>query len=131
MAPDAAHGTILAVSDDPDIVEDLRFGLPSSLEAIGAEDARAAARELGDGLRPAAVVVDLQTGNAGGFALSRDLSEHPTLGSIPIVMLIERDQDRWLAAQAGASVVLRRPLEPGVLVAAVLSVLSEASRDPA
>lgn len=131
MVPEPAGGPILAVSDDPDMLEDLRFGLPSGLEAVGAEDARAAARELDAGLRPIAVVVDLQTGNAGGFALARDLAANPTLSLVPIVMLIERDQDRWLANQAGARVVLREPLEPGILVDAVLSVLSEASRDSA
>lgn len=123
--PAPVRATIVAVSDDPNVLDDLRFGLPAELEAVGAEDARAAIRDLSDGAAPAAIVVDLQTGSAGGFALARDLSQVPSLRSVPVVMLIERDQDRWLARQAGAREVLRKPLEPGILVEKVLSVLSE------
>jgi DNA-binding response OmpR family regulator len=123
------EGTVLAVSDDPGIADDLRFGLPGGLETIGASDAREAWKELGDSaIVPRAVVMDLQTGSAGGFSLASDLHQSERLKEVPIVMLIERDQDAWLADQAGARVVLRKPLEPAVLVDAVLSVLSEVSR---
>jgi two-component system, chemotaxis family, chemotaxis protein CheY len=117
-------GTIVAVSDDPRVADELRFGLPDGFEIAVAVDGRDAWKEVAAGVTPIAVVVDLQTGSAGGFSLARDMSQNALLGVVPIVMLIERDQDEWLAREAGARVILRRPLEPAVLVDALLSVLS-------
>lgn len=120
---EALEGTILVVSDDPDIADEARFGLPGNLEAVITDEARSAWAELGS-LTPIAVVVDLMTGSAGGYALARDMSEVDRLATVPIVMLIDRDQDAWLARQAGATSTLRKPLEPGALARAVSSVLS-------
>jgi DNA-binding response OmpR family regulator len=121
-------GLIVAVSDDPAVADDLRFGLPDGFEVVAADDARTAWKEMtGDARHPVAVVVDLQTGSAGGFSLAREMATSARLETVPVVMLIERDQDTWLARQAGAEVVLRRPLHPGALAAAVLSALSRSS----
>lgn len=119
----AFQGSILVVSDDPDIADEAYFGLPGDLTAILADEARSAWTKLAS-LTPAAVVVDLMTGSSGGFALGRDMSQVERLAKIPIVMLIDRDQDAWLARQAGAAVTLRKPLEPGALARTVASLLS-------
>lgn len=123
--PPSPRGTIVAVSDDPRIADELRFGVPDGLEIVAATDARDGWKEMAMSEPPSAVVVDLQTGSAGGFALALDMSHNAVLATVPIVMLIERDQDAWLARKAGARVVLRKPLEPAVLVDAVLSALSQ------
>lgn len=117
------QGTILVVSDDPDIADEARFGLGGDLESVVSDDARSAWEVL-DSLTPVAVVVDLMTGSAGGFALGRDMSQVDRLAKIPIVMLIDRDQDAWLAREGGATTTLRKPLEPGALARTVSSVLS-------
>lgn len=116
-------GTILVVSDDPGIGDEARFGLPGQLESVLTDEARSAWAAL-DSLTPVAVVVDLMTGSAGGYGLARDMSQVARLAKIPIVMLIDRDQDVWLARQAGATTTLRKPLEPGALARTVSSVLS-------
>jgi len=121
----ALEGTVLVVSGDPAVADSLRFGLPAGLETVPASDARAAWKELAEGVVPVAAVVELRTGSSGGFSLARDLNARPHLSNVPIVMLIERDQDRWLAREAGAEVILRKPLEPGELPRAVLSLLAE------
>ena len=117
------QGTILVVSDDPEIADEAMFGLGGDLESVLTDDARSAWEVLGS-LTPVAVVVDLMTGKSGGFALGRDMSQVERLAKIPIVMLIDRDQDAWLAREGGAAMTLRKPLEPGALARTVSSVLS-------
>ncbi len=107
-------GTILVVSDDPDVTDEARFALRDDVTVETAVDATDALHKLAL-LAPAAVVVDLQTGRAGGYSLAREMSHLTRLSSIPIVMLIEREPDRWIADQAGAEAVLRKPLDPGAL----------------
>lgn len=117
-------GVLLVVSDDPDVSEELSFGLPGGIEVASAGDAREAIEKLAS-LTPRAVVVDLQTGSAGGFALARDMSQIARLASIPVIVLLERDADRWLADQAGAAMSLKKPVDGSVLLAAVSSVLDQ------
>lgn len=117
-------GVLLVVSDDPAVEEALRFGLAGGIEVASALDAVEAIERLAS-LTPRAVVVDLQTGNSGGFALARDMSQIARLASIPVVVLLERDQDRWLADQAGAALALKKPVDGSVLLEAVSSVLDE------
>lgn len=111
---DGPRGTVLIVSDDPDISEEARFGLADHATVELANDAIEAFGKLAL-LAPTVVIVDLQTGNSGGYALARDMSQQPKLSGIPVVLLIEREADRWIAGQAGAAVILRKPLEPGAL----------------
>ena len=117
-------GVLLVVSDDPEVADELRFGLPGGIEVASATDAREAIHKLAS-LTPRAVVVDLQTGSAGGFALARDMSQIARLASIPVIVLLEREADSWLANQAGATVALKKPVDGSVLLAAVSSVLDE------
>lgn len=117
-------GVLLVVSDDPEVADELRFGLPGGIEVASANDARDAIDKLAS-LTPRAVVVDLQTGSAGGFALARDMSQIARLASIPVIVLLERAVDGWLADQAGATLALKKPVDGSVLLAAVSSVLDE------
>ena len=117
-------GVLLVVSDDPEVADELRFGLPGGIEVASANDARDAIAKLAS-LTPRAVVVDLQTGSAGGFALARDMSQIARLASIPVIVLLERAADSWLADQAGATLALKKPVDGSVLLAAVSSVLDE------
>jgi DNA-binding response OmpR family regulator len=119
---DQPTGTILVVSDDPRLEDHMRSGLPAGLEVVSEGDAREAIARLAE-LTPRAVVVDLQTGSAGGYGLARDMSQTLRLASIPVVVLIERDQDRWLAQQAGAAVTLTKPVTGAQLWMAVSSLL--------
>ena len=115
-------GVLLVVSDDPEVAEELRFGLPGGIEVASANDARDAIAKLAS-LTPRAVVVDLQTGSAGGFALARDMSQIARLAAIPVIVLLEREADGWLAHQAGATLALKKPVDGSELLAAVSSVL--------
>jgi CheY-like chemotaxis protein len=111
---------VLVVSDDPAVREQARFGFPSGATVRYARDAREAWR-LAANSAPTVVVVDMQTGRAGGFGLARDLAEDERLAGIPVVILLERPQDGWLAAKAGATSWHTKPLHGAALVQAVLA----------
>jgi DNA-binding response OmpR family regulator len=116
-------GVWLVVSDDPAVGDEIRFGLPAEVELEVCNDGRVAIKRLEE-LTPRVVVVDLQTGNAGGFGLAKDMSQTVRLEAIPVIVLLEREQDRWLAQQAGATLALRKPVTGSQILAAVSSVLA-------
>lgn len=114
---------VLVVSDDRSSGEELRQGLPAGYVVDSCLDARAGWAIL-QGIRPDIVVVDLQTGSAGGFALARDMSQDPRLARVPVLMLLERRQDEWLARTAGATAFCVKPLGTDDLVREVTALVS-------
>ena len=117
---------VLFVSDDPLILEEARYGFPVDIEVHCTSDAREAIDWMRDA-RPSVVIVDIQTGSAGGFSLARDMAQTARLRNVPICMLLERDQDRWLAREAGAALVRLKPIETGDLVSDVLQLARDAA----
>lgn len=115
---------ILVVTKDPLVVEATRYGFPDGVDVTLAADAREAhALSKGD-LVPDAVLIDIHTGSAGGYAVARDMAEDPRLAQAPIMMLLEREQDLWLARQAGARLVRVKPVEASELAADVMSLVA-------
>lgn len=112
------------VTDDDHLREEASFGFPSDVEVMFSEDA-SDARGLFEERIPSLVIVALRTGNSGGFALARDMSQRKDLRDVPVVIVLEREQDEWLARQAAPALCLTKPLDPGRLVAAALDLLSE------
>jgi CheY-like chemotaxis protein len=109
------------VSDDPIVREQARFGFPSGAVVSFAVDAREAWQLLQrDDF--SAVVADMQTGSAGGFGLTRDMAESERLARIPVLILLEREQDAWLARKAGATSYHTKPMTAVGLVGEVLAV---------
>jgi CheY-like chemotaxis protein len=92
---------VLVVSDNQAVRDEFAFGFPTDVTVSFAHDSRDAWDRLREEA-PSAVIVDLQTGNAGGYNLARDMAATRDLANIPVVMLLEREQDEWLARQAGA-----------------------------
>jgi len=114
---------VLVVSEDQAVLEDARFGFPSHVEVTTASDATDAGKTLED-FRPSAVIVDQQTGSAGGFALSRYMKQMKMLKDVPVLILLEREQDAWLARQAGAAMFRTKPITAESLAADILSLVS-------
>ena len=106
--------SILVVTDDPALRSELEYGVPASMQTEFARDAREALEAMSK-KTPSAVVVDLQTGSAGGYGLAREMGLDDRLAQIPIVILLERDQDAWLARQAGARLYLTKPINASSL----------------
>ena len=117
---------VLVVSDDPLILEESRYGFPLDVEVHCTADAREAIAWM-RAVRPHVAIVDIQTGSAGGFSLARDMAQTARLRNVPICMLLERDQDRWLAREAGAALVRLKPIGTGDLVSDVLELVRAAA----
>ena len=73
---------------------------------------------------PSLVIVDLQSGSAGGFSLSRDMRDDPALSRVPIFMLLDRSDDAWLAKQSGADSWATKPVDGHQLVRDGLALLA-------
>ena len=113
---------IFLVSDDPGLPEEFRYGFPQDIDVVITSDSRTALKQMRE-QTPDVAVVEIRTGSAGGFGLARDMSQLLALQNVPILMLVEREQDRWLADTAGARKVLVQPVDAGEIVASALALL--------
>jgi DNA-binding response OmpR family regulator len=76
---------------------------------------------------PDLVILDLQIDNMGGFATALDLRLEASAGrlpEVPIVLLLDRECDRFLAKRADVDAVVVKPLDSGVLRRTVKRVLA-------
>jgi DNA-binding response OmpR family regulator len=67
---------------------------------------------------PTLVIVDMQIGNMGGIAVAIDLHLEASSGrlpDVPIMLLLDRVADRFLAKRADADAVLVKPVDAGTL----------------
>jgi DNA-binding response OmpR family regulator len=113
---------VLAVTDDRHLRDELEFGFPQKVRVVSRVDARDAIRSMQDAT-PSVVVVDQQTGSSGALSLLKEMQQHPLLASIPVLVLLERTQDAWLARSFGASAYLTKPVETGELVDKLLKLI--------
>lgn len=115
---------VLVVTDDPTLELEARYAFPDDFDVVVVGDARAASSELA-AWTPAVLVVDLLSGSAGGYALGSDMAQNARLDGVPMLMLIDRHQDDWLARQAGADAVRTKPIDTAELVATALDLVGE------
>jgi len=67
---------------------------------------------------PDLVVLDMQIANMGGLAVAIDLRLEGSAGRIPdvsILLLLDREADRFLAKRVDADAELVKPVDPGTL----------------
>ena len=114
--------SIFFVTDDAVLKEGFRYGFPQDIDVVITSDSRTAMKRMME-QTPDVAVIEIRTGSAGGFGLARDMSQLRALQNVPILMLVEREQDRWLADTAGARTVLVQPVDPAELVANTLALL--------
>jgi DNA-binding response OmpR family regulator len=75
---------------------------------------------------PDLVILDLQIGNMGGVAVAIDLRLEESAGRlphVPILLLLDREADRFLARRSDADAELVKPIDAGILRRAVKQVL--------
>jgi DNA-binding response OmpR family regulator len=84
------------------------------VEVERGQDMRAAV----DREQPDLVIVDLQIGNMGGMAVTMDLRLEESGGRlphVPVLLLLDREADRFLARRSRADAMLVKPIDPGAL----------------
>jgi DNA-binding response OmpR family regulator len=100
------------------------------IEVTRGQDVRGAVAEN----EPDLVILDLQIGNMGGIAVAIDLHLEESGGRlphVPILLLLDREADRFLAKRAGAEAELVKPVDPGTLRRTVKRVVGEEAAAPA
>lgn len=84
------------------------------VELTRGQDVRAVVGEL----EPDVVVVDLQIANMGGMAVVMDLRLEESAGRlprVPVLLLLDREADRFLARSSRADAILLKPVDPGTM----------------
>lgn len=106
VSPDASARDLMRVA-----VGSLERRLGEPVSFLNASDGERGAR-VGLRERPDAVVADEIASRAGAFSLAKDLrgALDPYLG--PIVIILERKHDAWLARWSGADAWFVRPVDP-------------------
>ncbi len=92
------------------------------IEVQRGQDVRNAVEEY----EPSVVILDMQIGNMGGIAVALDLRLEAGEGRIPetlILLLLDREADRFLAKRADVDAVLVKPVDAGRLRRAVKNLL--------
>lgn len=116
--PSPGETIILAIDDDPDVLELISRQLGSEgYRVIGLLDGRQAvarAREL----RPAAITLDISMPEYDGWQVLHDLRSDPVTAEIPILIL-SMIENRELGFSLGAADYLLKPIRKEALVAAL------------
>lgn len=116
---DESRLSVLVVTDDPHLLEEAKFAFRDEVDVTFARDSRDAWKVIEERI-PDVVVVDLQTGSAGGFNLITEMREQGR--TAPSLLLLERPQDEWLGRQAGAHAIRVKPIDVADLVEETLAL---------
>jgi DNA-binding response OmpR family regulator len=106
---------VLVVADGHWVLNDVRAALDDGRYHLTEHtDPRTVADAMRDS-SPGLVVVDLQIGSKGGMAVTRTIRNLADTGGIeeapPVIMLLDRAADAFLAGRSGADAWVRKPLE--------------------
>jgi DNA-binding response OmpR family regulator len=99
----------------------------SVIEATRGQDVRDLVRRE----EPDLVILDLQIANMGGIAVAIDLRLEASAGrvpDVPILLLLDREADRFLAKRADADAELVKPVDAATLRRTATPLLSEHAR---
>ncbi|MGH8928950.1 MAG: response regulator [Acidimicrobiia bacterium] len=102
---------LLLVADSLWVRNDVAASLPSADWSIHHADPRVVV-EAAVKHPPSAVVVDMQVGSMGGMAVVRRLRDAMAMGQLPrapVILLLDRSADRFIAKRSGADGSLIKP----------------------
>ena len=75
------------------------------------------------------VILDGETSPAGGLGVCRQLKDE-IFNCPPIIVLVARQDDRWLATWSRADAIVAHPIDPRALVKAALGLLNPVNSAP-
>jgi DNA-binding response OmpR family regulator len=121
--------TIVVASDADWVRDQVRAALCGpGFEVIDVERGHDVRKAVAD-RQPDLVIVDLQIANMGGMAVSIDLRLEESGGRlphVPILLLLDREADRFLARRSAADAMLVKPIDAGTLRRTVKNLLAAA-----
>jgi DNA-binding response OmpR family regulator len=118
---------ILIASDASWVVDELKAAVEGPGTTVRTVPTGHAVTAAVEAWAPDLVVLDLQIGNQGGMATCIHLrleADAGRLPAVPVLMLLDRRPDVFLARRAGADGFLLKPLDPIRVSAAVRAVLA-------
>jgi len=110
--------TILVAADAPWVRDQVRTAFAGPGQTVVEVTRGQAVRGAVGEHSPDLVVLDMQIGNMGGIAAAIDLRLEESGGRlphVPILLLLDREADRFLAHRTDADAVVVKPLDPGTL----------------
>ena len=126
MPEESPARRVLVVTDEPELREEMAYGFPAGVSVSFAESSREALQTMQDDV-PDLVVSAIRTGNSGGFSLALEMNQRIATQGVPMVLLLNRAQDEWLAKQGGAVATLVAPFSSAEVVDLVMHTLSTTS----
>lgn len=121
------------VADTSWVINDVRSALSlPGFELTEHDDPRSLVAAV-DQVQPDVAVVDLQVGTMGGMAMTRairDASEAGELPEVPVVLLLDRAADGFLAKRAAVHSWLVKPFDPHELREAVGAAIGSKETTP-
>ena len=118
---------VLIASDAPWVHDDVVSSLPGGDVSVRSLTSGRAVRAAVGEKQPDLVVLDFQIGNMGGMATCLDLRNEESggrLGHVPVLLLLDRQADVFLAQQSHAEGWLVKPLDPIRIRKAVTALLA-------
>jgi len=125
---------ILVVADARWVREQVRAAFVSPGQEVVEITRGQDVREAVAAEKPDLVVLDLQIGNMGGVAVTIDLRLEESAGRLPrstILLLLDREADRFLSKRADADLDLVKPVDAGILRRAAKRLLETRDAAPA
>lgn len=120
--------TVLVASDGGWIRDQVRLALVGPGHDVIEVTSGQQVRDIVAEKSPDLVILDMQIGNMGGIAVALDLNLEAAawrLDPAPIVILLDREADRFLARRTEASAALLKPVDAMTLRRTAADVLDE------
>jgi nitrogen-specific signal transduction histidine kinase/CheY-like chemotaxis protein len=118
-----SHKVVLAIDDDPNVIDLLRENLSDAgYVVIGAENGNAGLQKA-RALKPFAIILDIMMPQQDGWQMLHELKSDTRTYDIPIIVLSIVD-NKELAYRLGAFECLLKPLDREVMLAALARVSS-------
>jgi DNA-binding response OmpR family regulator len=123
---------ILIVDDDELVVEIVAEALSAAGHVVGTLDDGLHVIDVVHLKRPALVILDCSMPTLSGIEALRQIRMSASCFDTPVLMLTGRrsEADELIAIRAGANSYMRKPFEPGRLVARTDTLLSRAAYRP-
>jgi DNA-binding response OmpR family regulator len=120
---------ILLVSSHERVTAHVTTALPGSpdIDLVEVSTPQRALQLLDQGERYDIIIADNDTWPTGGFALSREVKARLHMGKDmpPVLLLLARDQDRWLSNWSQADAYIVKPPDPFDLAETVQALVDE------
>lgn len=122
---------VLVVADAPWAVNEVHATLTDPETVLVDHNDPATVAETITGGEYDAVIVDLQVGSMGGMAVVRAVREASSIGGapeVPVLLLLDRTADVFLARRAGAAAWVTKPVNAHEIAAALGRALGSPAR---